>query len=61
MLASLEEIFCSIDDFCKYFYKNNQNYFLANSVKKRNKPCSMSLRQEHNKKVLGELHSCQYN
>jgi hypothetical protein len=43
MLASLEEIFCSIDDFCKYFDKNNQNYFLANSGKKRNKPCNMSL------------------
>lgn len=43
MFASLEEIFCSIDDFCKYFDKNNQNYFLANSGKKRNKPCSMSL------------------
>jgi hypothetical protein len=43
MFASLEEIFCSIDDFCKYFDKNNQNYFLANSTKKRNKPCNMSL------------------
>jgi hypothetical protein len=37
MFASLEEIFCSIDNFYKYFDKNNQNYFLANSGKKRNK------------------------
>ena len=43
MFASLEEIFCSIDDFCKYFDKNSQNYFLVNTTRKREKACSMSL------------------
>ena len=43
MFASLEEIFCAIDDFCKYFNNNHSNYFLPNPVRKRRKPCAMIL------------------
>lgn len=42
-MAPLEEIFCLIDDFCKYFEQTIAKYLLPNPNRKRNKPCALSL------------------
>jgi hypothetical protein len=42
-MIPLTEIFCLIDDFCKYFESKQKHYILPNLARKRRKPCSMSL------------------
>lgn len=42
-MIPLTEIFCLIDDFCKYFDKEQRNYILPNPKRKRKKPCTMCL------------------
>jgi hypothetical protein len=42
-MIPLTEIFCLIDDFCKYFDTKQRKYLLPHSNRKRNKPCSISL------------------
>lgn len=41
-MIPLIEIFCLIDDFCKYFGKAGINYILPNHERKRQRPCTMS-------------------
>lgn len=43
MLTSVTEIFCAIDDFCKYFEESYNRYLIDNPHRKRNRTCSMSL------------------
>jgi hypothetical protein len=42
-MIPLTEIFCLIDDFCKYFEASQKYYLLPNLRRKRHKPCSISL------------------
>lgn len=42
-MIPLEEIFCVIDDFCKYFEQEHSRYLLFNPKRKRKKDCQMSL------------------
>jgi hypothetical protein len=43
MIVLLEDIFCSIDDFCNSFDKKSHYFLAANSNKKRKKKCRISL------------------
>lgn len=42
MLAPIVEIFCEIDDFCKEFHRNESEYLLPNSNRKRIRHCRMA-------------------
>lgn len=42
-MVPLEEIFCSIDDFCKHFDSKTHHYFLTTQKRTRPRPCQMSL------------------
>lgn len=42
-MLPLVEIFCLIDDFCKYFYTVVDQKALQNPQKKRNRPHTMTL------------------
>ena len=42
-MIPLEEIYCAIDDFCKYFEREHSKRLLPNSQRKRNRLCQMSL------------------
>ena len=42
-MVPLEEIFCSIDDFCKHFTSESTHYFLDTGAKTRPRSCQMSL------------------
>ncbi len=43
MLAPIEEIFCDIDDFCKYYLKKRMTYLLLNPARKRDRESQMSI------------------
>jgi hypothetical protein len=43
MFASLIDIFCAIDDFCKYFNEINNSFMITNCLKQRNRAFNMSL------------------
>lgn len=38
MFASLIDIFCAIDDFCKYFNELNNRFMITDCAKQRNRP-----------------------
>jgi hypothetical protein len=42
-MVPLEEIFCFIDDFCKYFDQAQRGYLLPNPYRKRKRACKLSL------------------
>lgn len=42
-MIPLVDIFCSIDDFCKYFEESGGKNLIENPERKREKPCRMSL------------------
>lgn len=42
-MIPLVDIFCSIDDFCKYFEESGGKNLIENPKRKREKPCRMSL------------------
>lgn len=42
-MVPLEEIFCLIDDFCKYFEQQQKARLLPNPNRKRAKPCALSM------------------
>lgn len=42
-MIPLEEIYCLIDDFCKYFEQEQSKRLLSNPNRKRNRICQMSL------------------
>jgi Transposase DDE domain len=43
MLAPVEEIFCDIDDFCKYFLREQSGHILPNPSRRRDRESQMSL------------------
>jgi hypothetical protein len=43
MLAPVEEIFCDIDDFCKYFLREQSDHILPNPSRQRDRESQMSL------------------
>jgi hypothetical protein len=43
MLAPIVEIFCDIDDFCKYYFASQANKVLPNPNRKRCKKCTMDI------------------
>ena len=42
MLAPIVEIFCDIDDYCKYWFQNASPYLLPNPKRQRRKNCRLA-------------------
>lgn len=55
MLAPIVEIFCDIDDFCKYYFARQSNKILPNPDRKRCKKCAMDISEIMTIVVLFQL------
>lgn len=55
MLAPIVEIFCEIDDFCKGWIESQQERVLPNPMRKRRRPCRLSMSEVMTIMVLFHL------